>query len=93
MPRGVDLFKMVMGDCWLGFRGDDPVDQGLTQVNRFDWSLKTWGVTDFFDSSRFSKFWWTKSWLWSVHEVFLLSPKSCANPWSESGDRELDLLG
>jgi hypothetical protein len=25
--------------------------------------------------------------------VFLLSPKSCANPWSESGDRELDLEG
>jgi hypothetical protein len=25
-----------------------------------------------------------------AHEVFLLSPKSCANPWSESGDRELD---
>jgi hypothetical protein len=23
--------------------------------------------------------------------VFLLSPMSCANPWSESGDRELDL--
>jgi hypothetical protein len=23
--------------------------------------------------------------------VFLLSPKSCANPWSESGDRELNL--
>jgi hypothetical protein len=23
--------------------------------------------------------------------VFLLSPKSCSNPWSESGDRELDL--
>jgi hypothetical protein len=48
---------------------------------------------DFFDSSRFSKFWWTKSWLWSAHEVFLLSPKYCANPWSESGDRELDSWG
>jgi hypothetical protein len=24
MPRCVDLLKMVMGDCWLGFRGDDP---------------------------------------------------------------------
>jgi hypothetical protein len=23
--------------------------------------------------------------------VFLLSPKSCSDPWSESGDRELDL--
>jgi hypothetical protein len=23
--------------------------------------------------------------------VFILSPKSCAKPWSESGDRELDL--
>jgi hypothetical protein len=23
--------------------------------------------------------------------VFLLSPKSCANPWSESGDQELNL--
>ena len=23
--------------------------------------------------------------------MFLLSPKSCAKPWSESGDRELDL--
>jgi hypothetical protein len=23
--------------------------------------------------------------------VFLLSLKSCVNPWSESGDRELDL--
>jgi hypothetical protein len=23
--------------------------------------------------------------------VFLLSPKSCANSWSESGDRDLDL--
>jgi hypothetical protein len=23
--------------------------------------------------------------------VFLLSPKSCVNPWSELGDRELDL--
>jgi hypothetical protein len=46
---------------------------------------------DFFDSSCSSKFWWTKSWLWSAHEVFLLSPKSCANSWSNSGDRELDL--
>jgi hypothetical protein len=25
--------------------------------------------------------------------VFLLSPKSCANPWSDSKDRELDLGG
>jgi hypothetical protein len=23
--------------------------------------------------------------------VFLLSPKSCTDPWSDSGDRELDL--
>jgi hypothetical protein len=23
--------------------------------------------------------------------VFLLSPKSCLDPWSKSGDRELDL--
>jgi hypothetical protein len=23
--------------------------------------------------------------------VFLQSPKACANPWSESGDRELEL--
>jgi hypothetical protein len=23
--------------------------------------------------------------------VFLLSPKSCSDPWSESGDREFDL--
>jgi hypothetical protein len=23
--------------------------------------------------------------------VFILSPKSCVNPWSDSGDRELDL--
>jgi hypothetical protein len=23
--------------------------------------------------------------------VLLLSPKSCTNPWSDSGDRELDL--
>ena len=23
--------------------------------------------------------------------MFLLSPKSCPNPWSESGDREFDL--
>jgi hypothetical protein len=23
--------------------------------------------------------------------VFLLSPKSCTNPWSDSGDRKLDL--
>jgi hypothetical protein len=29
--------------------------------------------------------------LLSALEVFLLSPKSCANPWSESGDRVLDL--
>jgi hypothetical protein len=43
------------------------------------------------DSSRFSKFLWTKYLLRSVHEVFLLSPKSCANPWSDSGERELDL--
>jgi hypothetical protein len=25
----VDLIKMVISDCWLGFRGDDP---GLTEV-------------------------------------------------------------
>jgi hypothetical protein len=25
--------------------------------------------------------------------VFLLAPKSCANPWSDSEDRELDLGG
>jgi hypothetical protein len=25
------------------------------------------------------------------HEVFLLSPKSCSSPWSDSGDRSLDL--
>jgi hypothetical protein len=23
MPRGVEFLKMVMGDCWLGFRDDD----------------------------------------------------------------------
>jgi hypothetical protein len=38
-----------------------------------------------------TSFWWTITWLWSAHEVFLLSPKSCSNLWSESGDRELDL--
>jgi hypothetical protein len=27
----------------------------------------------------------------SAHEVFLLSPKSCSNSWSELGDREFDL--
>jgi hypothetical protein len=27
----------------------------------------------------------------SAHEVLLLSPKSCANPCSDSGDQELDL--
>jgi hypothetical protein len=27
----------------------------------------------------------------STREVFLLSPKSCANPSSDSRDRELDL--
>jgi hypothetical protein len=37
------------------------------------------------------KFWWTKSWLWTPHEVFLLSPKSCSSPWSDSRDRSLDL--
>jgi hypothetical protein len=42
-------------------------------------------------SSWFNEFWWTITWLWSAHEVFLLSPKSCANSWSESGDWELDL--
>jgi hypothetical protein len=25
------------------------------------------------------------------HEVFLISPKSCSSPWSDSGDRSLDL--
>jgi hypothetical protein len=45
---------------------------------------------NFFDSSQFNKFWWTKSWLWNAHEVFILSPKSCANLWSDLGDRELD---
>jgi hypothetical protein len=44
-----------------------------------------------FDSSWFNEFWWTITWLWSSHEVFLLSPKSCSDPWSESGDWELDL--
>jgi hypothetical protein len=24
MERGVDFLNMFMGDCWLGFRGDDP---------------------------------------------------------------------
>jgi hypothetical protein len=36
-------------------------------------------------------FWWTKSCLWSAYDVFLLSPKSCTNSWSNSGDQELDL--
>jgi hypothetical protein len=38
------------------------------------------------------RFWWTITWLWSSHEVFLLSPKSCSDPWSESGDPELDFV-
>jgi hypothetical protein len=33
----------------------------------------------------------TETYLWTTHEVFLPSPKSCANLWSDSGDRELDL--
>jgi hypothetical protein len=45
----------------------------------------SWGWT--FDFSWFSKFWWTKSELWDAHKVLLVSPKSCTNPWSESGDR------
>jgi hypothetical protein len=32
----VDLIKMITSDCWLGFRGDAQVDQGLTEVNGFD---------------------------------------------------------
>jgi hypothetical protein len=38
-----------------------------------------------------AQFRWTKPCPWTDHEVFLLSPKSCVKPWSESGDRELDL--
>jgi hypothetical protein len=38
-----------------------------------------------------TSFWWTKSLLWDAHEVLLLSPKSCASSWSESGDWDLDL--
>jgi hypothetical protein len=46
-----------------------------------------------FRSRKFSsfQFWWTITWLWSAHEVFLLSPKSCLKPWSESEDQELVL--
>jgi hypothetical protein len=43
-----------------------------------------------FGYSWFNEFWWTITWLWSAHEVFLLSPMSCSNPWRKSGDRELD---
>jgi hypothetical protein len=42
-----------------------------------------------FDSFWFNEFWWTITWLWSANEVFLLSPKSCSDPWSELGDRKL----
>jgi hypothetical protein len=57
------------------------------------WSVGLTGLTGGYrsDSSWFNEFWWTIIWLWSAHEVFLLSPKSCVNPWSESGDRELVL--
>jgi hypothetical protein len=33
-----------------------------------------------------------KTWLWTPHEVFLLSPKSCTSPWNDPGDRSLDLV-
>jgi hypothetical protein len=44
-----------------------------------------------FVSSWFKEFWWTITWLRSVHELFLLSAKSCSDSWSESGDWKLDL--
>jgi hypothetical protein len=44
---------------------------------------------------RFLLFWTSfggiNLWLWTPHEVFLLAPKSCSSPWSDSGDRGLDL--
>jgi hypothetical protein len=33
------------------------------------------------------------TWLWTPHEVFLLSPKSCTSSWSDSRDRSLDFGG
>jgi hypothetical protein len=36
-------------------------------------------------------FWWTKSYICDTHEVLLVSLKSCANLWRESGDQEVDL--
>jgi hypothetical protein len=40
MERGVDFLNMFMGDCWLGFRGDDPSWPRFDQCQRFDWSLR-----------------------------------------------------
>jgi hypothetical protein len=37
----VDLIKKIICDCWLGFRDDAQVDQGLTEVNVFDPVIST----------------------------------------------------
>jgi hypothetical protein len=42
----VDLIKKVISDCWRGFEVMTKVDQGLTNVNRFDSVASVISVND-----------------------------------------------
>jgi hypothetical protein len=95
--RSISLWDLVGVYAWTlhgSFLFDSPL-KFVSKGARF-WGFRCSRVRGvlggiFLDSSWFSKFWWTKSWLWGTQEVLLLSPKSCTNPWSNSGDRKLDL--
>jgi hypothetical protein len=96
-----DFEGFLLGICWGMYewtlRGSFPFDSPPKFVRKgLDFGVfVVLGFVVFrwksFDSSWFNKFWWTITWIWSAHEVFLLSPKSCSDPWSESGHQELDL--
>jgi hypothetical protein len=75
--------------------GQAKINDGFNKkIVAYDKALESFGVFGVIGLEEFLagyEFWWTITWLWSAHEVLLLSPKSCSDPWSELGDRELDL--
>jgi hypothetical protein len=94
--RGLYLYDLLGNICMnpLWFFSFDYPPKSVIKGARF-WGFRCSRVCGVLSgnpsSSWFNEFWWIITWLWSAYEVFLLSPKSCATPWSESGDRELDL--
>jgi hypothetical protein len=75
-----------------GSLGCDSPPKSVSKGARFLGFLSSWVGSALGGISSIPPFWTSFGGIklsWTPHEVFLISPKSCSSPWSDSEDRGL----